>query len=97
MAKLLKPGSASMGISPNGKSFTLEELYNLLECKTVERVLLPDGSYMWLDEEAKIKRNKPPLNSEATRLLHMAGGQLEDYVLGNALVANALESGDEDD
>jgi hypothetical protein len=77
-------------VSPKDKAygFTLAELYDLIGngCDIVEHVYLADGRSMWLDEEGKFRQ--PPLahNSKATKLLHEAGGMLDDFVVGNVLI-----------
>lgn len=51
----------------NGTNFTLEELYHLLHCTTIECVSTFQGSLMVCDEEAKLT-SKPP-NRRATELV----------------------------
>lgn len=45
--------------------FTLEELYPLLSCTTIEVVSLPDGQMMIIDEEGKWAQK--PRNERATQ------------------------------
>lgn len=53
-------------LSPkNGTNFSLEELYQLLECDCVESVMLVDGRIMLIDEEGKFSKER---NERATRL-----------------------------
>lgn len=92
MATLLKADGSSTEVSPkNGKDFSLEELYSLIGCELVELVQLPKGRTMWLDEEGKLKHPPKPRNSEATVLLHMAGGSPMDYIAGDALICEGWE------
>lgn len=87
MAKLIKPDGIEQLVEPrNGKEFQLDELYALIECDTVQLVHLADGSAMFCDEEAKLKKVWPAVNEKATRLLAAAGGLPGDVVLGNVLV-----------
>lgn len=71
MAILYKQnGEVIKDIEPkNGKRFTLEELYELLDCDTVERVFI-DGTevIMIVDENGKLKQR--PVNKTATMIYH---------------------------
>lgn len=51
----------------NGNSFTLEELYQLLHCTTIECISTFQGSVMVCDEEAKLTGK--PTNQRATELV----------------------------
>lgn len=97
MAVLLQPDGTKSAVTPaNGRTFTLEEFYALLECKTVEMIHLEDGRLMWVDEHGKFKDDPQP-NLRATCLLHKAGGLLWDVVVGRALLCSKMESGEPTD
>ncbi len=82
-AKLVQPSNRNHG-------FTLDELYKLLDCETVEVVNLHDGRLMVIDEEGKFKENHF-VNPKATRMLHLAGGMPDDYIAGLALICSQEE------
>ena len=91
MAILIRAAGGYTKISPkNGKTFELEEMYELIGCRTVERIPLADGLDMWLDEEGKF-REIHHVNLLATRALHEAGGLLDDYVVGDVLICDRNE------
>jgi hypothetical protein len=68
------------------RGFTLEELYLLIGCATVQAIEIgEEGSQIWMDEDGKY-RSEPTLNKRATALLHNAGGALDDFVVGTVLL-----------
>lgn len=89
MALLITPDGAETVVSAMGATFTLKELYSILNCSMVQVIYLTDGRYMWLDEEGKFKPHRA--NLLATRLLHQAGGMATDYIAGSALVTDRNE------
>lgn len=89
MALLLKPDGTQREVQPAGRSFTLEELYALIGCDTVEVIYLPDGRPLVMDEDGKYR--KLPVNEEATRLGRIAGIVPWDVIVGTVLV---LEPGE---
>ena len=94
MAKLIKDdGSESIVHPANPKDgFTLEELYSLIGCETVQAIELADGTtQMWMDEEAKLHGGIQFVNEKATRLLAEAGGIPGDEVLGTVLLTQPGE------
>ena len=91
MATLLTAQGISAEVKPKGKAFTLEELYGLIGCSTVEMVRLADGRLMWLDEDGKSKQLPP--NQKATELLMAAGGMPGDFVGGTVLLTTEKEGG----
>jgi hypothetical protein len=93
MAILLKPNNTSYIVVPKNKrnGFTLDELYKLIECETVQMIYLDDKRTMWMDEESKLKAVPPPVNILATQYLHRAGGALDDFILGNVLICEKSE------
>lgn len=86
MAILLRPKQiAVMGLEPANKTdFSLEELYQFIDCDCIELVALVDDYYMVIDEHGKLK-NLPP-NVSATILFHSGGGDKSDYIAGPALL-----------
>ena len=73
----------------DGKSFSLEELCRLLDCRLVEAVGLGKGLTMWLDEEGKLTNRA--WNLVATKLLAQAGGMPGDRVCGPVLITSGGE------
>jgi len=65
----------------NGKNFTLQELYKLIDCTLVEVLHLPNRKYMIIDEEGKLKANHK-LNGKATLIYSL------DYIVGNVVVCD---------
>lgn len=84
MALLIKDNGTEMFVAPrNGTDFQLEELYEMLECQSIEvvfRTLLP-GTIMVIDEEGKLKGR--PVNAFAT-ILYQYG--YNDPIIGHALL-----------
>lgn len=95
MATLIKPDGTETEVQPkNSQDFQLQELYELIECSTVEMIYLADGRTMWMDEESKLKSyldKADPRNAKATKLLRQAGGIPWDEVWGNVLVCGEGE------
>lgn len=93
MATLITATGAQSTVSPLDASagFSLEEVYRLLECETVQHVNLADGRLMLMDEEAKIRNGQREINLTATRLLMEAGGLPRDYIIGSVLVCSRTE------
>lgn len=91
MATLIRPNSEEVEVFPSDAAdgFTLDELYKLLECETVQMIHLADDKTMWMDEESKLKPYDLVMdyNPRATELLHDAGGMPDDYIIGSVLIA----------
>lgn len=70
----------------DGKRFTLEELYEMLDCETVERVFIEGTKViMIVDENGKLKRR--PRNQTATMIYHRRQRMNPwDWITGDALV-----------
>ena len=70
----------------NGKRFTLEELYEMLDCETVERVFIEGTKViMIVDENGKLKRR--PRNQTATMIYHRRQRMNPwGWIAGDALV-----------
>lgn len=66
--------------------FSLEEMYRLLDCDTVEMRYMDDGRILMMDEDGKSKNR--PANREATIIAFPRGG---DLVVGAVLLCEASE------
>lgn len=93
MATLYKSdGEVITDIEPaNGKRFTLEELYKLLSCDTVERVFIRGTEIiMIVDENGKI--NQRDINPKATKIFHSSERMnIWDWIAGDALVCSGTQ------
>ena len=89
MALLIKPDGDQVVVRPQDGYFSLEEMYDYLECGCVQIIALHDGRLMWIDEEGKLKPHR--INPVATELLARAGGIPGDYIAGSALVTEISE------
>tara|TARA_R110001606_G_scaffold397937_1_gene575776 strand:+ start:2206 stop:2481 length:276 start_codon:yes stop_codon:yes gene_type:complete len=89
MAKLFKLGSVeAIDVKPeNGSTFTLQELYKIVDCSMVEFLYI-DGYIMIIDEEGKL--NNKSVNDVAT-YHYRKHSKNHDYVVGNALVCDRSE------
>ncbi|WP_019946736.1 DUF3846 domain-containing protein [Hymenobacter aerophilus] len=89
--QLLDPHSAEpRTVSPaNGRSFRLAELYQLLDCQTIEVVRLSDELILIIDEEGKF-RQPAYLNLLATYLWyhHQPQARGQDSIVGRALLCH---------
>lgn len=92
MAALILTDGSEREVTPRdrGCGFTLEELYRLIGCATVQMIELADGRFMWMDEDGKY-RTELARNDRATKLLHEAGGLRDDFIVGTVLVTSAGE------
>lgn len=75
----------------NGKRFELEELYELLNCETVERVFIKGTKViMIVDENGKIRRR--PKNQKATEIFHSSQRMNSwDWIAGDALLCTGTQ------
>jgi hypothetical protein len=108
MATLLRPDGTSEEVQPaNRRDFQLKELYQHLECDTIEVIPTKDGRIMIIDEEGKLADKSR--NEQATALINFPSsdqmreiaampnvifvGDLDqaDYVVGIALVCKNNE------
>lgn len=89
MALLITPDGEQTQVTAKGSTFTLKEMYSILNCSMVQAIFLEDGRFLWIDEEGKYKPHQA--NPVATRLLHQAGGMASDYIAGLALVTERHE------
>ncbi|NVO84476.1 DUF3846 domain-containing protein [Hymenobacter terrestris] len=89
--QLLDPHSAEpQPVCPaNGRSFRLAELYQLLDCQTVEVVRLTAELILIIDEEGKF-RSPCYLNLLATYLWyqHQPAARGQDSIVGRALLCH---------
>jgi len=91
VAQLIKvDGTTSEVLPKNGKTFTAEE-YQSYVGGYFEQLRLPDGSYLIMDEDGKIKRKR--CNPMATLMLAGLGTAPSDLVVGDVLVVTAKENG----
>jgi hypothetical protein len=90
MATLITHDGLERTVIPSNlkRGFTLEEMYFLLECDTIEVVTLADGRLMVIDENGKLL--KRPVNNKATELFLEDRDPL-DYIVGPALVCDRRE------
>lgn len=88
---LLDPHSADpQPVSPrNGRSFRLEELYQMLDCRNVDVVRLTDDLILIIDDESKF-REPAYLNLLATYLWHQyqPAARGVDCIVGKALLCH---------
>lgn len=56
--KIAVDGTATEFSPGNGKSFTLEEIYRIVECDTFQEIRLSNGRYMLMDEDGKAHMEK---------------------------------------
>lgn len=73
----------------NKKNFTLKELYEILDCDTIEVVYLSNGNIMIIDENGKLLDKR--YNDYATNILRTDNPDNRDFIVGNALVCNSSE------
>ncbi|QJX47845.1 hypothetical protein HMJ29_13185 [Hymenobacter taeanensis] len=90
-AQLLDPHSAQpQPVSPrNGRSFKLAELYQLLDCRTVDVVRLSSELILIIDDEGKF-RNPCYLNVLATHFYHQHIPEARgvDVVVGRVILCH---------
>jgi hypothetical protein len=92
MALLIKYDGETTNVVPQNTEdgFTLKEIYALLECEMIQTIDVEDETKVLIcDEEGKLKGGWQRLiNSEASRLLHKAGGSPFDMVVGHVLIVD---------
>lgn len=88
-AKLLKVSGEVVEIEPkNGTNFTLDELYEHLNCSLVEVINLNQDDIMVVDEEGKWTSNNV-VNVNATKYAQENQAITSwDYIAGDAIVCN---------
>lgn len=73
----------------NGENFKLKELYDMLDCDTIEHIYLSPCQYMIIDENGKL--NDSDYNDLATYYFRKAHPQNHDFIVGNALICSSKE------
>lgn len=91
MATVIYPDGTNEEASLAVDVDVLARLYYLIGCEAVQQIHLDRGRSMWVDEKSKARSPLPPINDEATQLLHAAGGIPWDVVLGVAVVTEPGE------
>lgn len=96
MATLIKVDGTKKTVAPRDKNrgFTLDEIYELLECSVIEHIAVSNGNqeHMIVDEEAKLKAGwTERVNVEATRIFNNTYGAGRDVIVGDVLVCNNKE------
>jgi hypothetical protein len=95
MALLLKASGDVEEIRPaHGRTFVLDELQALVG-GFIEVVRTVDGRWLVINEDGK--RRELARNLQATALYHQAGGIPWDVVVGDVLLADAVEMGEHDE
>jgi len=90
MAMLIPVDGEITDVYPeNQTDFSLKELYKLIGCETVGRVILNDEFEMWFDEEGKIIGR--PFNENATEIFKFWHPGLFGTIVGTALVSQRGE------
>lgn len=90
MAFLYKTDGTRQEIYPKEEKFTLEELYELLDCELIEVVRITPEKNMIIDEEGKY--TKSDINAIATFIAHVVNAiHHDDFIVGSAIVCNHQE------
>ena len=93
MATLIRVDGTTSEVRPTGKKFTLQEMYGLIGCSTVELIRVPGRPFrqMWIDEDGRASRKRH--NSTASALLVKLHGRMlgAEDVVGDVLVTGAGE------
>jgi hypothetical protein len=87
LATLIRPSGEIKEVFPKHGEFTLEELYQIIECDMIEIVYAGDKLCV-IDEDGKAK--ELPRNDEATRRVRPYLYEW-DYIVGNMLVCSSNE------
>lgn len=88
MARLLKPDGSDSFVKPKqGKTFKLDELQKYVG-GYIQVITIGDKMIV-MNEEGKMK-GLPP-NEAATSILYLAGGMLDDFVVGDVVVCDIYE------
>lgn len=89
MATYINPYGLELDVFPeDGCKFTLEELQKLVN-GYVERIAMPDGSAMYVNEDGKLK--DLPYNIKATSILKKCGLIPYDYIVGDVVILSNEE------
>jgi|TARA_R100000093_G_C1937085_1_gene70763 hypothetical protein len=86
-AELIKVNGTTETVKPrNGKNFTLNELYKLLNCKMIELVKTHDDRTMVIDEEGKLNEMSWMMTNAHATIMYKYGA--DDPIVGDALVCD---------
>jgi len=88
---ILADGLTLEAVPANGKSFTLEELQGFVG-GYIERLVLPTGQILFLDEEGKLKGKA--INPFATFITRGIVAD-EDMVVGDVILCTPEEAGED--
>mgnify|MGYP001588602805 CR=1 FL=1 len=93
MATLIRVDGTTSEVRPIDKKFTLEEMYRLIGCSTVELIRVPSRPFrqMWIDEDGRASGKQ--YNGAASALLAKLHGRTlgADDIVGDVLVTGAGE------
>lgn len=87
-------GNVSEVFPQDKKKFSLEELQKFVG-GYIEAITFPDENIMFINEEGKLYNL--PYNRLATMYVELHFPDFRDIIVGNAVICNRTESGDEDD
>lgn len=99
MATLITPDGIKSEVFPaagKGKHFTIEELYKLIGCTTVEHLPMDGNRSMWIDEDGKAVA-EPKHNIVAEMILRDSLRKIGrtlipgDYLVGNVVICEQSE------
>lgn len=89
MATLFRTDLTMEEITPkNGSDFSLRELYEILDCDSVEVVPLTEFNSIIVDEEGKLKDKE--YNMYASKF-YQKFRKTQDFLVGDCLVINNAE------
>lgn len=92
MATFLRPDGSSAEISPkSGRAFSIEELHAAV-AGYIEIIRIPDGRLMILNEDGKQLQLRPNWQATALARAWLLPG---DVIVGNVVLANDIEAGNE--
>lgn len=100
-AYLIEDGGDIHEVSPINPSegFRCQELYKMLECRTIQKVELHDGRIMLIDENSK-ERNNPIINKKATELFQegrLSSKEYKEQLIAEYGAANVFIIDDDDE
>jgi len=89
MPKLLS-NEETIDIKPeNGTNFTLQELYRLIDCDTVQICPAKEENEILIFDEEFLMKNEPELNGPATSAMHKSMMPYEaNIICGKAILCN---------
>jgi hypothetical protein len=92
MATLIRTDGSTLEVSPQGKCFTLKELYALVcpgdDFPAVQAVPLFSGKIMWCHEEGKSRDLAVNIKANALYASELLPG---DFLVGNILITSIDE------